>query len=264
MLKLYHNDMSSCAQKVRFVLSEKNLEWDGVELNLRQGDQLASEFLNINPKGLVPALVHDDAVLIESNVIIEYLNDVFPDPPLLPDTPIERARCRWWMKKLDDGIHLEVIALSFAIAFRHQLLKALPIDTALEAHLNGIPDVYVREVQRQVVPHGTESPRFTQAVLAFDKLLADMDEALAAGPWLVGDRMSLADIAYSPYATRLEHLGLAAMWADKPHFVHWYAALKDTAGYRAGLTEWFNPAYLPIMAEAGAEAWPTIARILDE
>ena len=97
-----------------------------------------------------------------------------------------------------------------------------------------------------------------------DKLMEDVDEALAVGPWLVGDCIALADIAYSPDATRLEHLGLAAIWADKPNFARWYATLKDTAGYRAGLTEWINPDYLAIRADAGANAWPMVACILDK
>ncbi|MDA7572025.1 glutathione S-transferase N-terminal domain-containing protein [Porticoccaceae bacterium] len=84
MLKLYHNDMSACAQKVRFVLAVKQLEWQSKELNLRQGDQLRPEYLKINPKGLVPALEHDGNILVESNIIVDYLDEVFPTPSLMP------------------------------------------------------------------------------------------------------------------------------------------------------------------------------------
>ncbi len=82
MLKLYHNDMSTCSQKVRFLLVEKEVEWEGVELDLRRGDQLQPEFLKFNPKGLVPVLDHDGNIVTESNIIIEYLNEVYPEPPL--------------------------------------------------------------------------------------------------------------------------------------------------------------------------------------
>ena len=68
MLTLYHNDMSSCAQKVRFVLAEKNLHWHSEELNLRRGDQQRPAYLKINPKGLVPALDHDGDILVGSVV----------------------------------------------------------------------------------------------------------------------------------------------------------------------------------------------------
>jgi len=262
MLKLYHNDMSSCAQKVRFVLHEKQLQWEGEELDLRRGDQMSESFLAINPKGLVPTLVHDGHVLAESNVIIEYLNEAFPNPPLLPDEPISRARARLWMKKLDDGIHLETIAVSFAIAFRHQLISAVGSDEELEAHFARIPDPYVRAVQRDVARDGVDAPRFAQAIGVFASLINELDEALAGHTWIVGDSMTLADIAYAPYATRLDHLHLAGLWDRKPHFARWYAALKETPGYRAGLTDWFNPKYLPLMDEAGSRVWPTVQAIL--
>ncbi len=264
MLKLYHNDMSTCSQKVRFVLAEKGVEWEGTELDLRGGDQQQPDFLKINPKGLVPVVDHDGIVVTESNIIIEYLNDVFPEPQLLPADPAGRAKARWWMKKLDDGMHLEVAVLSFAIAFRHQLIKACSSDEALEKHFAGIKDPYIQEVQRQVVPHGTDAPRFAQAVRQYESLLSEMNATLALHQWLAGDSLSLADIAYSPYVTRLDHLGLEGLWADKPHFAGWYVRLAQTKGYREGVSNWFNQKYLPLMKQAGMKVWPRVAAIRDE
>ena len=262
MLKLYHNDMSSCAQKVRFVLHEKALDWEGELLDLRRGDQLKPDFLKINPKGLVPALIHDGHIFSESNVIIEYLNDAFPEPPLLPDSAVARAEVRTWMKKLDDGLHLETIALSFGVAFRHQLIEACGSAAALEEHFSKIPDPYVQDIQRRIVPDGVESRRFAQAIAAFEQVLSSLDAALSEQTWIVGSQLTLADIAYAPYATRLEHLHLQSLWDDKPHVARWYAALKQTDGYKAGLSDWFNPKYLPLMDSAGIAAAPRIAEIL--
>ena len=263
MLKLYHNDMSSCAQKVRFVLAEKNLEWQSEELNLRRGDQQRPEYLKINRKGLVPALDHDGAILVESNIIVDYLNEAFPQPPLMPEAPLERARVRWWMKKLDDGLHMELAALSFGIAFRIQLLDACKGDKALvELHLNAIPDPYTRDVQRQVMSEGIESPRFGQAIIQFAKLLEELEAELAEHEWIGSGNMSLADIAFAPYATRLEHLNLTGMWENKPHFTGWYERLKTTGGYQQGLANWFNAGYLELMDKGGAKAWPKISAIL--
>ncbi|MDA0821377.1 MAG: glutathione S-transferase family protein [Proteobacteria bacterium] len=264
MIKLYHNDMSTCAQKVRFVLHEKGLEWDSEELDLRAGDQLKPEFLRINPKGLVPTLIHDANIFAESNIIIEYLNDAFPEPALLPQEALGRARARAWMKRLDDGIHLEVVSLSFGVAFRHQLIAATGSEAALEQHFAKIPDPYIQDVQRQVVSLGVEAPRFERSIRAFEYLLRDLDAALATHQWIVGDKLTLADIAYAPYATRLKHLHLQGLWDgdDKLNFARWFEALQATAGYQAGLTKWFNPKYLPLMDQAGIEAWPRIAGIV--
>ncbi|MFT4564493.1 MAG: glutathione S-transferase [Gammaproteobacteria bacterium] len=261
MIKLYHNDMSTCSQKVRFVLHVKGLEWQSEELDLRGGDQLQPEFLRLNPKGLVPTLDHDGKIFAESNIIIEYLDDVFRKPALLPQDALGRARARAWMKRLDDGIHLEVVSLSFAIAFRHQLIAATGDEEGLEAHFAKIPDPYIQDVQRQVARLGVEAPRFERSIRAFEYLLRDMDAELATHPWMIGDTLTLADIAYAPYATRLKHLHLEGLWDDKPNYARWFDALQATDGYQAGLTKWFNPKYLPLMDQAGSEAWSRIAEI---
>ena len=133
----------------------------------------------------------------------------------------------------------------------------------MERHFAAIPDPYIQAVQREVVPDGVESPRFRQAIVEFSRLISDLDSDLGKQRWIVGERLSLADIAYAPYATRLDHLGLTQMWQTKPHFTRWYEQIKKTEGYRAGLADWFNPKYLPLMAEAGAAAWPRVRQILD-
>jgi len=72
MIALYHNDMSVCAQKVRLTLAEKQLSWESHHLDLRAGDQQNPEYLKLNPNAVVPGLVDDGAVIIESTVICQY------------------------------------------------------------------------------------------------------------------------------------------------------------------------------------------------
>jgi len=80
MIELYHNDMSVCAQKARFALAEKKLKWEGHHLNLRAADQQKPEYLKLNPNAVVPTLLDNGAVIIESTVICEYLDDAYPEP----------------------------------------------------------------------------------------------------------------------------------------------------------------------------------------
>jgi glutathione S-transferase len=93
MLELHHNNISVCAQKVRIVLAEKNLPWTGRHVSLAKGEQLTPEFKKLNPRGVVPVLVHDGSTIVESSVICSYLDDVFPDPPLSPGHPWSARRC---------------------------------------------------------------------------------------------------------------------------------------------------------------------------
>lgn len=262
MIELYHNDMSSCAQKVRFVLHEKGLDWKSIELDLRAGEQLKPEFLKINPRGLVPVLVHDGAVIPESTIICEYLDEAFPEPPLLPKTPLARAQTRLWTQPIDEFLHMDTVALSFAIAFGEQLRSAQDTAEKLEVHLKSIPDLEIREIQRQVVPHGVHCDRFALAITRYANQFALMDEVLGTQPWLAGERLSLADIEYGPYATRAEHLRLEALWEHLPNFTRWYEHLKKTEGYQKGFAEWFNPNYLELMGSKGLAAQSRVREIL--
>ena len=102
MLTLYHGVTSTCSKRVRMALAEKGVEWDSVHLDLSRRDNLEPEYLKINPNGVVPTLITENGtVIIESTVILEYLDDAYPDIPLKPDDPIARARMRLWTKKLD-------------------------------------------------------------------------------------------------------------------------------------------------------------------
>jgi glutathione S-transferase len=263
MLTLYHNDMSTCSQRVRFVLAAKDLEWTGVELNLREGDQHKPEFLRLNPKGVVPVLVDDDSVVNESTIIMEYLEETRPQAPLMPATALERARVRAWMQRLDSGLHLHVATLSFAIAFRLQLLNVLDTDDKLEGFYAKIPDPEYAAFYRDIVPLGVDSSRFPFAVLAYDRLLSDMEVALTQHQWLVGDRLSLADAAYAPYLTRLDHLSLQALWSSRAAVGDWYVRIRETPGYLRGISDWFNPKFLQLMGEAGAAVDGRVAEILN-
>ena len=98
MLTLYHADHSTCSQKVRICLAEKGLEFESRIVNLATKEHLEPEYLELNPNGVVPTLVHDGTVVLDSSVILEYLDEVFPTPPLTPSEPGERARMRAWMR----------------------------------------------------------------------------------------------------------------------------------------------------------------------
>jgi glutathione S-transferase len=191
MIELYHNDMSVCAQKVRFALVEKKLAWDGRHLNLRAGDQQKPEYLKLNPNAVVPTLVDNGVVIIESTVINEYLNDAYPEPRLKPtdaawrahafmDQAARRGRARGHQRgQLGDRVSLSKLAIGME---------------ALEEFHKKMPDPVKREKSWENVTKGVESRFFAEAIKRFDRLLADMEVLLADSPWLAGKDFSLADI----------------------------------------------------------------------
>ena len=116
MIELYHNDMSTCAQKVRLALAEKGVAWESRHLDLRARDHQTPAYLKLNPNAVVPTLVHDGVVVIESSVINEYIDDAFEGAPLRPGNPAAKARMRLWTKQLDEGLHADTGVLSTSIA----------------------------------------------------------------------------------------------------------------------------------------------------
>ena len=98
MMKLY--DFLPCpfGQKVRIVLAEKGLSYEFVQIDLAQGEQRRPDFLRLNPFGRVPVLVDEDTTIYDSTIIAEYLEDEYPEPPLLPAIGASalRARARIW------------------------------------------------------------------------------------------------------------------------------------------------------------------------
>jgi glutathione S-transferase len=201
-------------------------------------------------------------VIIESTVINEYIDDALPGPSLRPADAAGTARMRLWTKPLDEGLHADTGVVSTSIAFRYQKLDQGPKE--VEALINNMPNLAKRERARSTIFEGVRSPLFRESILRFDTLLTRMEKALQSSLWLAGDFFSLADIAYAPYLTRLDHLQLATMWTHRPWLAAWYGRVCQRAGYREGLARWFNPKYLALMEEMGRRDWPFIERILAE
>ena len=260
MLELYHNDMSVCAQKVRFALGEKALQWKSHHLNLRAGDQQKPDYIKLNPNAVVPTLVDGGTVIIESTVINEYIDDAYPEPRLRPVDAGPRARMRLWTKQLDEGVHVATRIISNAIAFRHQKL-ALGSE-ALKALHDKIPDPKKREESWENVTKGVDSRYFIGAVRRFEKLLADMEACLSETSWLAGNEFSLADIGYAPYIRRLQDLQLQFLWDKQPHVPAWFAQVAKRLGYQQAFEDWPNASYASLMKEKGTEAQARIKAIV--
>ena len=260
MLTLYHNDMSVCAAKVRTALLEKRLDCTFIHLDLRAGDAQKPDYLKLNPSAVVPTLIHEDRVIIESTVICEFIDDEWSDPPLKPADNFERAQMRLWTKQLDEGLHAAVGSLSFAIAFRHQSL-ARPREERAK-WLAGIPQQDRRERLQSLLEQGLQSPYFSPAVKRYAKLFDDFERALERNSWLAGERFSLADIAFAPYLARLRHLGFDVLFDRHPRTTDWARRVAERPSVLGGVERWFNSKYLALFEAQRPEAELTISRVL--
>ena len=261
MLTLYHGDTSVCSQKVRLVLYEKGLEWEGRFIDLGKGDQHTPEYLKLNPKAVVPTLVDDGKVVVESTMINEYLDDLSPEPPLRPVAPYERARMRLWVKQLDDTIHEAINTVTFAVALRHAIL-AQPKE-AQEARIMGNPDPARREKMREILERGVEASMMDRDINRLDKMLADMETALGDHAYLAGDTYSLADAGFTPYVNRLAMLNLQPMWeAARPRVTDWYGRMKARRNYTQAILDHDPADRIAMMRASGKKEWPAVKKLI--
>lgn len=260
MLELYHHGTSVCAAKPRIVFAEKGLAWTGHYVDILKGEQFAAEYLKLNPKHVVPTLVHDGHVIRESTIICEYLDEVFPEPPLKPHFPLDRVTMRMWTKRLDEELHPATAAVTFAISHRHAVLAHGP--AVVEDYINQAPSAE-RARRRQRLERGLEDPEAQAALRIYDRFLADMEDQLAKTPWLAGERFSLAEAGVVPYVNRLEMLQLSRLWSERrPYLTDWWRRIKSRPGFQPALMKYVPPELAEMMRARGEEAWPGVRAIL--
>ena len=261
MLALYHENISVCAQKVRLALDEKAITWEGRYVDLMKQEHLTPEYLKLNPRGLVPTLLHDETPICESTVILEYIEDTFSEKPLRPASPNGRATMRLWAKVPDDGLHIACASVTYAAAFVHQLRQHHD-KRELEERLRKLPDRARAARQRQILEMEFEAPIVKDAVLLHDKVLREMETTLSRQPWLAGEGFSLADIALTPYITRLDRLGLDGMWAERPNVGKWFAAIQARPSFDSAITAFASTAYDDELKKRGIDVWPQVKALL--
>ena len=258
MIELYHFGFSTCSQKVRLVLAEKGLEFESHEVNLMAGGQHDPAYVKLNQNHVVPTLVHDGHVLIESSLIIKYLDEAFPAPPMRPHDALGRYAVNRWLMHADASLHPAAPTVTFAIGPRKFIIQQ-PKEVR-EANIAGIQDPIERATRRSVIEHGVKAPEFAGAFGVFLDTLDRMEAELTGQRWLSGARFGLADATLLPYVLRLEHLGMDPLLAHsaRPAVADWLARLKALASYATAVEAWAVPAAVEMMRSNGKEAWPDV------
>jgi glutathione S-transferase len=265
MLTLYHHGSSVCAAKVRFALGEKGLPWEGRYLDILKGDQFAPEYVKLNPKAVVPTLIHDGRVIVESTVINEYIDETFPDPPLKPADPPARAAMRIWTKAVDEALHPACAEVTFSACHRH-IIRRLP-QKEYQAFLASTPPVSVtpgwHARKQEIVARGFDAPGLSETYRLYDSYLDKMETALADRPWLAGGTFSLADIAITPYVNRLDMLGMSTLWArSRPRVADWFERIKARPTFKPAFLDWCPPDLTADLLTFGRQSWPQVERLL--
>jgi glutathione S-transferase len=231
---LYNAPQSTCSQRVRFVLNAKKIPFEQHLLDLFSGDQLKPEYKAINPNAVVPALIHQGRTVLDSAVIMEYLDEVRPDPICFtPTDPVERAKMRWMMRYLDEIPTPAIRVPSYNLAFLPHFQKMSEEEFLALCESKPLRKEFLMAMGRTGFPQkdmDTATDKLQRAVVRMNEWITE-----SGGPWLMGKELSLADIAVMPVIVRMADINMDDAWQDMPQIATW---LKNIQTHEA-----FQPTY---------------------
>ena len=221
---LYNAPPSTCSQRVRFVLNAKELPFGEVKLDLLAGDQLRPDYLKLNPNGVVPTLDHDGSIVIDSSVIIEYLDEVAPQRSFTPQDPVARARMRALMRFIDEMPAAAVRVPTFNLAFLPRFAAMSEDDFLAFAESKPLRKEFMLAMGRKGFPEAEMQKALDRLRRTYERM--DAEIAASGGPWLLGQDISLADVAVMPALVRMADLGREGDWANLPRVVRWFEMIR--------------------------------------
>ena len=214
----------------------KGLPFEEKKLDLLAGDQLNPDYLRLNPNGVVPTLVHDSVVVIDSSVIIEYLDEIAPEPEnFTPAAPGERAAMRALMRFIDEMAAAAVRVPTFNLAFLPRFAAMSEQEFAAFAESKPLRKEFMLAMGRSGFPQKDMDAAMTRLRRTYERM--DAEIKASGGPWLLGGEISLADIAVMPAIVRMADLGQDKGWQDLPRVQRWYDAIRACPA--------FAPTYYP-------------------
>jgi len=229
MLELYHAHISTCSQKVRLCLAEKELAWKSRPVNLLTGERLRSDYLALNPNGVVPTLVDDGRAVIDSSVICEYLEETHPGSGtrLMQDSPYGWAAIRWWLRCIEEVPTVAIRVPSFNGLFlegwrhlgdkgRQALIAATPLR---KGHY------------RRFGIDGFSKEQADESIERLWQTVERIDTATSNSQWLVGDHISVADLCVLLTIVRMSDIRLEHVWQDLPNFQNWYHRIQSRSSF---------------------------------
>lgn len=225
-LHLLHFRSSSCSQKVRVLLHEKGIPYESHPIDLMREEHVSGWYLGINPRGVVPVIVHDGVVHVESNDILEYLDGHFPSEaePFFPQNAEERA----WAKEnldLEDSLHVHLRNLTMGFLVPRGVARKSEETLERYEKEGAANPKRALEVKwwRDYARDGIDDETARASAAAHRVVFETLDTRLASSAWLIGDRLSVLDIAWFITTNRLRRTGYDL--SLHPNLLRWHVAL---------------------------------------
>ena len=228
--KLYNALQSTCSQRVRYTLHYKNINYSMEILDLFSGDQLKPEYLSINPNGVVPALVHDGKIVLDSSVIIEYLEDInLNHNPLRPLEPVNAAKMRAMIRYFDEVAGPSVRIPSYNMAFLPHFQDLSEKEFIALAESKPLRKDFLLKMGRTGFSEKDMNESTAKIEATCNRMEVWLEES--GGPFLLGKAITYADICIMPVIVRMQDLGRSDLWASKTKVTEWLKLIQSSAIY---------------------------------
>ena len=230
---------SSCSQKLRIYLNLKNIDWKSHEVNLATGQNYSNWFLGINPNGLVPVLVDNGDVEIESNDILIYLEKKYPSPKLIHEIDISKIE-----KELleEDDLHVDIRNIAYRYMFNGLGKKSSKKLNNFEKHEFKADSELIKKKNKEIEFYrnygesGITDEAIKESLKKFDQKYQKFNKQLRESKFLKGDEISILDIAWFIYTYRLYISGFP--FREKyPNVLRWYTSLFSRREFRKELND---------------------------
>ncbi|OUR94919.1 hypothetical protein A9Q81_14230 [Gammaproteobacteria bacterium 42_54_T18] len=236
-LHIFHFDFSNCSQRVRICLIEKGMDCNSHPVNLLLNDHSTDWFQSINPKGLVPVLVHDGSVVTESVDIIRYIDRLYPSPGLQPEGN-GNNRAMDEIIKLADSVQSQIKLLThYFMAKTQRLLVKRSLKKFSDNHNNSDLVAF----KKRFANNEFTVDEVRGAVDEMHKVLRIIDTYLIKQTWFLGDDFSLADIAWMVNIHRLDLMCFPLSRYNNLGL--WYQQCKQRESFQQGLVD-YEPALI--------------------
>lgn len=230
MIELYHAHISTCSQKVRLCLAEKEIKWHGHAVNFALSEHLQDSYLKINPNGVVPSLVHNGDPVVDSSVICEYLQESHSSQgqALMPDDCLGRAKVRAWLRYIEEVPTAAIRVPSFNSLFKPTLCQQT--DEQRAQYIEKTP--LRKDMYRRFGKDGFSQQELDSSTERLEQTLSRMESSLQDQAWLAGKDYSLAEICVIPTLVRMEDIGLSYLWAKLPNVTDWYQRIQARPSFK--------------------------------
>lgn len=231
-LHLYHGAISNCSMRVRMTLFEKDLDWTSHHLDLLKKENISDEYFGINPNGLVPTLVHDGIVHIESNEIIDYLDDTFPEPSLRADQN-EEEMMEWL--RLAGSIHVPAIKPYVYATMIAKKVKKTAEEEKKYKELQSNEDL-LNFHSKHAGDGAFSREDLARSIEILEQCFAKLDRSLDGRKWIMGDQYTLADISWIPVHFVL--IGCGYPFENYPNIQRWANDFQKKKSFQEGIIKW--------------------------